>query len=38
MKRELGEIRKAFKKTKNIIIVEPQTTAITEKKTKRSEN
>ena len=38
MKRELGVIRKAFKKTKNIIIAEPQTTAITEKKTKRSEN
>ena len=38
MKRELGKIRKAFRKTKNIIIAEPQTTALTEKKPKRSEN
>ena len=28
MKRERGKIRKAFRKTKNIIIAEPQTTAL----------
>ena len=38
MKRELGEIRKVFKKTKNVIIAEPQTTTITGKKPKLSEN